>query len=194
MSKKHVYRRGDKVRILRPRVVVRVGYPKQTADYYPEKITRDLVIAEKILEGMSLEDAVKHTTTNGLFKVEYRVTEKLKWTSAFLRAKNDGFGGKERSIHYGTLRNWPNGVWSMNGPFCDPEKFIPFVDKVYAKRVVKTGRYFPPHSYYDSYSGEYDYDPGGLEEMKTHVIITTSYGDFHTDDIEPVKEPNEQAR
>jgi hypothetical protein len=63
-----------------------------------------------------------------------------------------------------------------------------------SKRVVKTGTYYGPSGGYDSYSMEYDYECGGLADMKTHVIIRTHSGDFHTDDIEPVKETDEQTK
>jgi hypothetical protein len=41
---------------------------------------------------------------------------------------------------------------------------------VIAKRVVKTGKY-RPSSEYVSYEGEHEYDGGGLDDMKTHVLL-----------------------
>ena len=38
------------------------------------------------------------------------------------------------------------------------------------KRVVKTGKY-RPSSEYVSYEGEHEYDSGGLDDMKTHVLF-----------------------
>ena len=194
-KRKHVYKIGDKIRILRPRVVERVGYPKTVHDYLPE-VTREMRIAERLLRGISLEDAIKQEASSIFSKANTKVHPKVEWAAAYLRAKDDGFGGRERSIHYSTLSYWPGCRYSQashdNGWTLDTSSFKPIESEVLGKRVVKTGKYFASHSWYDSYTGEYEYEPGGLEDMKTHVIIRTPDGEFHTDDIEPVKETNEQ--
>lgn len=203
--KKHVYRIGDKIRILRPRVVERVGYPKEVFDYLPDESNREVLIAERLLRGISLEEAVRQVDLELDIRSRWgkrsskigTVHPKVAWAAAYLRAKEDGFGGRERSIHFGKLYWWKGARYSSivsddNTPVLDPASFSPFETVVRSKRIVKTGMYYPPSSDYDSYSGEYDYYSGGLENQKTHVIIRTHEGEFHTDDIEPVKETNEQ--
>lgn len=191
--KKHVYRVGDKVRILRPRVVDRIGYPKTVSDYHPEP-SYEMSIAECLLRGLSLKEAIAASKKTVLQKDYDDIDTKVAWLSAYLRAKDDRFGGCERSIHFKDLTYWRGGQYmELYDPDftltkCDPKTFKPFEEIVLSKRVVKTGTYYPPSGGYDSYSMEYDYECGGLENMKTHVIIRTHSGEFHTDDIEPVKE------
>lgn len=196
--KKPVYRKGDTIRILKPRVVVRVGYPKTVADYLPEQ-SREMLVAEYLLEGQTLEHAIALSEVDIAFKLKNLKDPhpKVAWTAAYLRAKGDGFGGNERTIHFEDMTYWHSGQFMrLDDPEltltkCDPKAFKPFVEIVVSKRVVKTGTYYPPSGGYDSYSMEYDYECGGLIDMKTHVIIGTHSGDFHTDDIELVKAYNE---
>lgn len=202
-KRKHVYRIGDKIRILVPRVVERVGYPKEVFNYLPDESNREVLIAERLLRGISLEEAVRQVDLDLDIQSKWgersskigTVHPKVAWTAAYLRAKADGFGGKTRSIHFARLTLWPGCQMS----WCDDppgyggniEKFAPFETVVLRKRVVKTGEYFPPHSGYDSYTGEYDYEAGGLADQKTHVILVTEYGSFVSTDVEPV---NQEAK
>jgi len=197
--KKHVYRVGDRIRILKPRVVARVGYPKTVEDYLPEP-SYEMSIAECLLRGLSLETAISASKKTFLQTDYDEINPKIAWLAAYLRAKDGGFGGTERSIHFKELTYWHGGQYmELYDPDftltkCDPKAFKPFEEIVISKRVVKTGTYYGPSGGFDYYSMEYDYEGGGLSDIKTHVIIQTHSGEFHTDDIEPVKETDEQTK
>jgi hypothetical protein len=72
--------------------------------------------------------------------------------------EKENFGGKDRSIfeqeNY-RLKERPESPWVVT-----------------SRKLVKTGRRFPSKSYYSSYSGEYDYEPGGLDGEKTHCVYS----------------------
>lgn len=194
-KRKHVYRIGDKIRVLVPRVVERVGYPKSVVDYYPE-VSKELCIAEGLLSGLSLDAAVNNAEGLMLFSNRLSiVSSRVISLAGYLRAKRDGFGGKIRSIHFARLTYWPGCqmAWHEDPPGYggNIDKFVPFETVVLNKHVVKTGEYFPPYSGYDSYTGEYDYEAGGLADQKTHVILVTEYGRFVSTDVEPV---NQEAK
>lgn len=161
--KKHVFIEGDRIKVINPIFVVRVGYPKTISDYAekinPENIQR--FIKSEIEEtsyvkapiNPLLEDKKPEsfTYTRDYPAVVWRIQKEM----GYWMAKKDGFGGRERTLHTVVL----------------PE----YKDKIYTilnKRVVKTGTYYGPCGGYDSYSGEYDYDPGGLENMKTHILLS----------------------
>ena len=41
--------------------------------------------------------------------------------------------------------------------------------------IRKTGIYFSPGGGYDNWTGEYDFEPGGLEKEKTHKILELNH-------------------
>lgn len=199
MSKKHVYRIGDKVWINVPRKVERVGYPKSVYDYLPKDGDKNLYYAQMLLQGQDLKD-VMLLQENGLKNVasifdslnNHKVNYKVQKLAAYLRARADGFGGKKRSIHFLPLDYWPGCQYATFSPSSekklsvDIEKFTPFQTTIRSKRVVRTGTYFPP---YAAQLWDYDNDslPGGLSDAKSHVIVNTDFGEFVTDDISPVE-------
>lgn len=184
MTRKIVYRVGDDIEIINPKPIQRVGYPKSWHDYFDDEDNEGLIIAQEILENpQSWRQILKNHIPSDSSRWRSQLKEpyhKVSSLSAYLQAKKDGFGGKERSIHYYNhnehyplyFYNDGNGV------------FKPIKTTVLNKRVVKTGTYYPPRypRYYDD-----EYEPGGLTDIKTHVIVTTQYGNFHTDDIRHCK-------
>lgn len=68
---------------------------------------------------------------------------------AYARLRSRGFGGRERKIY------------TKENSSIDGKEFT-----VVRKKVVKTGRYYSPSGY-----GE-DWEPGGLCDCKTHVIVS----------------------
>jgi hypothetical protein len=73
-----------------------------------------------------------------------------------LQAKR--YGGTTRSIH----------------TYEKPELFgLELV--VMSKRVCKTGEYFAPSSWRGDFTGEYDCEPGGLGDCKTHILLELDY-------------------
>ncbi|PWC98013.1 hypothetical protein [Azospirillum sp. TSO5] len=87
-----------------------------------------------------------------------------------LRSKR--FGGHERSIHLTEPRDHLGGL----------------VTTVADKAVVVTGSYFPPSGYYD------DYDPGGLDGAKSHVILTLRAYDDDPADLDRIRSADSRIR
>lgn len=139
-SRKNIIRVDDRVRIIRPVVVVRVGYPKAVSDYRNQ--------AEKVFG--PLLDA---NDFGG------RIREKVLREVAYGLARQDGFGGRQRTLH---TKEIPD---ILGQEFC-----------VTGIRTVKTGTYYPPTGGRGGYYGdEWDYEPGGLSDEKTHRLVTGWY-------------------
>ena len=145
-------RLGDVVRIREAFFVTRVGYPKCLDDYAEEveALVGDELTALVVKVG-------KRTGSFDFTKVDTNVRNDMKRRLAYLMAKRNGFGGSERTLH---------------------EKAIPehegLTARVVSVRSVQTGTYFGPSGGYSSWSGEYDYEPGGLYNMKTVRLVTIS--------------------
>lgn len=84
---------------------------------------------------------------------------------AMRRVKERGFGGNERSIHYIDESEDALYYKYLGAGIMYPKKVV-------GKRVAKTGTYFPPTNGGYDHDGYYDGDPGGLSDMKTHIILT----------------------
>ena len=76
----------------------------------------------------------------------------------YLKMKSNRFGGRTRSIHTKSASDIKGRTFYVTGI-----------------KFVKTGEYFSPSGGYN-YEGEFDYDPGGLTNEKTHKILEFSYG------------------
>lgn len=169
MAKRHVYREGDCVRILRgDRMIHRVGYA----------ITPDTV-RDEVAASQGFKDALVALGMDP--HREGRAYRRLLSAACYAEVERRGFGGRERSIHYkevvpyGELHTHDQ-MWDVSGREA----------RVEGKYVVRTGKHYPPCSW-TSYEGEHDYEPGGLEDAKSHVILRTTYGDFEACDVELVR-------
>lgn len=147
---------GDKVRVLRPRYIRRIGYPL---------IWYDLV--DEVEKDPRVGDALRALGYTGK-----KVPRDFQVAVAKLRVQERGFGGRVRSIHHEEP-----GVFGH---------FAGVTSEVYAKRLAKTGVYFPPRSGVSHYDGEQWYEPGGLDECKTHIILTIDGGEIEACDVELV--------
>jgi len=157
MSKrKDIIRVGDRVKIVVPDVVVRVGYPLTKAAMM-EKQTPEQI---KAIEDMFLAFGVKsYPDKDGDFlkvtmtdSVADRLLQRIRYTMAGIQLRQEGWGGKERRIHTHTIKELKGKLATVD-----------------AKRVVKTGDYHHGYSGCD-YWGEYDYEPSYLSNEKTHVL------------------------
>lgn len=150
-----VIRVGDVVRILNDRPIERIGYPKAVKDYY-EDIEKeaggqlDLLIT--LAEGLK-EDGVRYYEPSHQSK---GVRKLIIHNLAYLRAKRDGFGGRQKQIFWG-----------------EPRKREGRLARVVSVCMKQTGEYYAPYSSY-SYYGEYDYEPGGLAKCQQHKILGLS--------------------
>lgn len=167
-TNKHIYREGDRVRIINPRFVKRVGYPLVWTD-----------LVEEFEDNPNFEQALKLL---GIIGPEHKVINSdSRWVREFIRGcamtavRARGFGGNERKIFY---RDDDLGL--SFGAFGDTVSVI-------SKRIVKTGAYYPPSGGTDYY-GECTYEPGGLDNCKTHILLSTIYGEIESIDVELVTE------
>lgn len=174
MSKKRldpsVIRPDDVVRIVNPVIVNRVGYPKQVSDFYDEAIQKlsdaKLIHPARHTFASSSLDRPRYETVNDRFfnfnKIDRNVIDAL----AYSLWKENRCGGPERTLH------------TQEFPEFKGQTF-----RVTEKKVVKTGEYFAPSSYRSGYFGsyEYDYEPGGLANEKTHVLLYGTVGERVSD-------------
>jgi len=160
MARKHVYRVGDMIRIIEPKFVERVGYPQVWTDLFTEYRQHP-----KLSEAMEL-----------LGIVNPRGRAQREFAEGAARAANRmaGFGGRERTIHHFTYVSY-----DYRGEEC----------AVLAKRVVRTGVYYPPSGgqTWTDIGYEYDYENGGLDGAKSHVLLLTTYGEIEARNVEPVE-------
>jgi hypothetical protein len=84
---------------------------------------------------------------------------------AAYRLEQQNYGGNIRSIV------------EKDGPFEVGQLVL-----VTGKRLVITGKRFPPRSYRAAYDGEYKYEPGGLDDEQTHCVYSVEAG-FHKSKI-----------
>lgn len=145
-------RPGDTVKIIDPRFVTRVGYPLCADDLMAE--------AEAIL----VEKGIVPSFNRNNWSQDRRRDEQAvirKYAVLLLRKK--GWGGDDRALFF------------VNKPEYQGLELV--VDH---KRVTKTGKRFGPRSYrYNSAYGEdYDYESGGLENEKTHILLSVSYNGY----------------
>lgn len=145
-----IIREGDRVRVVVPKICVRVGYPKQVSDY--------LEAARAKYAKLLREDMKDHLVEKALHQIAYGM------------AKKDGFGGPERTLH---LKDEP-GIAG--------KEFT-----VWGIRTVQTGTYYPPNSWqgWTDSGYDYDYEPGGLADQKSHRLATgCGWLQFTTDMME----------
>lgn len=179
--KKDVIRVGDTVRVLRPRWVKRVGYPLVWTD-----------LAEEVRQDPRTRQALEllgiYQPQPGVWRVEEKLPHEFVRAVAMLLVEQRGFGGSERAVHYYPLGNEgedPLDILVAGG--VPHHGHVGRVFEVTGKRRVKTGTRFPAHSWRSGPDYEYDYSPGGLENCKTHVLLTTWAGEIEVCDVEKVK-------
>lgn len=148
--KKIVYHIGDKVKIINPLFIQRVGYVWDKKYVIKNVITPE---QKQALEEFLIKCGfVSGTSGGGLFSYAYEeIMERL----AYWVLRKEGFGGKERSIHT-KLRETAR------------EKIATIIKK----RVVKTGKYTEGRT-----TGweEPEYNPPYLSNEKSHVLLTLDY-------------------
>ena len=157
MRKDSVIRAGDLVRVINPIRVVRVGYPRTVKDYLPEIQAR--YKAEL--------DTVFRSYRKSGYRAS-RIRERLELDLAYLEAKGDGFGGRQRSLH-------TREELSLRGQDL----------RVEAVRTVVTGTYYPATSCPDRYYGGEDHEPGGLASAVHHRLAA-----LEDCRLRPVEEPS----
>lgn len=158
MTKKPIYRPGDRVVIMQPQVFIRCGYPfdivAETGRILNE---HEQDIWELIGKIDPSEKPRRIFTENDMRAVASRL--------ARIVAMRRGYDGNERRIY----TRFEADILGKEGT-------------VYSKRVVKTGNRYGPSSGQD-YNGDWYGDPGGLSDEKTHIILQV-YGPMTMFEIE----------
>jgi hypothetical protein len=143
MSKRRWPTIGDKVKILRPEIFIRCGYPIDLL------IERESIFQE---HGKKIEDFIRSLFgTNHKFNIDHTTME-IARALAYYQAKTTGFGGKERKIYTETMEHLQDSVMYVIG-----------------RRTVKTGIY-QPASHTTSWDGD-DWEAPYLANEETHVIL-----------------------
>jgi hypothetical protein len=161
-----VIRIQDKVRIVSPQFFVRCGYPLSKALVKANHITSEQ--KEAIYDLLKKFDISTPRITGDLFawskeaEKRWGPYDKILDILAEVVLVRESFGGKERQVFSEEVPNF-KGVLA----------------RVIGKRTVKTGRYYSPAGGYDYWSGMYESEPGGLANMKTHVILECSFCDYN---------------
>lgn len=154
--KKEIFRVGDYVTIIEPKFVKRIGYPIHPSDFY-EVLKRDPNVVEALkLIGISPE--YEDESSRGIFdlRTSLNVPKELVKAIAFIKTRQQGFGGNTRSLHY-----VDDDFSKLNGE----------IFSVLGKKVVKTGVRVPPWGGYCSRTDESEYEPGYLADEKTHILL-----------------------
>lgn len=160
MSKPDIIRAGDVVRVVDPRIVLRVGYPKSPANYLADICEKH----EAALREIFGYKAARPTLAESLKapSIEDRVAnmpgplQRVLHDLAYLACKREGFGGKERRVHLSEpMPDWAGAEF-----------------KVAWVRSAVEGDYFPPSRSYDHWSGAREDEPGGLENQRVRRLAT----------------------
>ena len=153
---KRIIRAGDYVRIKQANMFIRCGYSYSFGIALEEVQQKYKDAIQQFLKQFDMEDKPHlgiEITRKGKRYYGY-AHEKIERALAYALVQKKNFGGNVKAI------------------YCEhhPELTGELV-QVIEKRVVRTGTYYPPSGGYDSYSGEYDWEPGGLDNMDTHKIL-----------------------
>lgn len=162
-----VIRIGDTIKILdASKFIHRVGYPLIWTDFYDE-----------MYENTRIQEIAEELGCQG------KAFSALCKAAAMGKVEQEKFGGNERKIIYEENPGWCHESYYKN------RKFV-----VTSKKIAKTGIRFAPCSWTDSYSGEYNYESGGLGDEKTHILLQIEHHKWiesiHVEKvIELIKEP-----
>lgn len=161
-KKEDIIRIGDKVKIINPRIIDRVGYPTSVEDIIRNEFTKEDAdkVDELITHLSGLKPLNPYDKTWYYTKREYLFNYIIR-ECAYIRLKRKGFGGNERSIHYKEI--------------ADELIHLEFV--VVDKKLHKTGKRIAGSPAY--FNGSYDMDAEGptFKEEATHIILTVEWQD-----------------
>jgi hypothetical protein len=168
-KKKDIIRVGDRVKILRPLFIYRWGYDNNFSDVYDEVMKK---YQPQIWEFLSSINGLEGRKTGLVRLSEFpkRYISRMASAIAYNIVGSRISDGAVRKLFYITDEDKGPLHW-LNYDF--PAGSIKEVREI---KIVKTGRYFSPCSS-QSYEGEYDWEPGGLYEEKTHKLLRVGYTD-----------------
>ena len=153
-----IIRIGDRVRIINPEVITRIGYPMSFGEACEEveKLHKNKIInfLKEIYPDIKIDIKLLFEDFITCEYQKLKSYKKIIYALAYEHMQNRGFGGNKRELHIEYRRD-------LLGEFAN----------VYNTFIRKTGIYYPPSGGYDSWNNEYDYNPGGLDKIKTHKIL-----------------------
>ena len=163
-TRKQVIRVGDLVQIVKPEMFIRCGYPltvrEVKASFYEKGEPKEDDRYQKIMDlfksaGVRFNSDMFSTSSHALRKKSInKIIDALAYE--IVRAK--GFGGDERKLYTKDVPALAGNVY-----------------RVCHKKVCVTGTYFPAVMNEDYWAGQDDYEPAGLSDTKTHVILYLDY-------------------
>jgi hypothetical protein len=159
-----IIRVKDNVKIINPEIIIRVGYPMSFDDACREV---DKLYRQEILEFLNKTIYKQEPTISGSLletceiKMDFvkpGMYMKIIKALAYNYIQMKSFGGREKKIYAEYRQELLGMTLSVENIF-----------------IRKTGIYFASSGGYDHYSGEYDFEPGGLDKIKTHKILELNY-------------------
>lgn len=170
-KKKTVFHVGDKIRVLRPKFIERVGYPLVWTQLMAEvKNDPRTLKAWKVLHNRPItqESTLQEICAFAGGAFQESMSQEFLRAVAMLRVQERGFGGADRKIIY--YQKSPIGsLWQDT------------IFTILSKRTAKTGKYYSPSG------DDEDFESGGLDECKTHILLNTAAGWIEEIDVELVK-------
>lgn len=165
-KKKDIIRVGDKVKILRPLFIYRWGYDNNLKDVAEEVLSKYKPQMREFVRTILNLEGKKGTSMGDADYPYYRLASALAYEIVGSRMSQ----GAIRKLFYITDEDRGPMHW-LNHDF--PAGSIKEVREI---KIVKTGRYFSSCSS-QNYEGEYDWEPGGLSDEKTHKLLRVGYTD-----------------
>ena len=163
MPKQPKYARiGEQVRLVTVKRFIRCGYPLDrdvVKNKFAEEIYNFGTKAAKAILGITDEKFVEHITLgrHGDSRLEDAIVSYI--------LDREHFGGKDRTIyeeeHDEHLPPWTPITSGAVGT-------------IVSKKIVFTGKYHPPSGGY-TYDGEFDWEPGYIDNPKAHCVYTLDF-------------------
>jgi hypothetical protein len=146
-----IIRVGDFVKVIDPRFVTRVGYPLGVSDF--------LSVAEQTLVNAGILSASRPL----LRKASQEDTKLIGDLARYLLVKAK-WGGNKRSLHFKTEPLMAGKVF-----------------EIVQKTTAQTGERYGPQAWqgWTDAGYDYEYEPGGLSNRKTHVILRLNQVPVH---------------
>lgn len=189
-SKHKIIRVGDYVKIITSKFIKRVGYPLIWTDLIDEveKDPRTLAAWDLLTRPQACE-VPANNDLRIVFKSSNHIPFEFIKAVAKERVREMGFGGRERQLIY--KKTMTQGVDTVFGKLWIPtEDAAPDctdqVMQVCGKKLAKTGTYYGPVGA-GSFNDDYDYEPGGLDNCKTHILLETNTGWIEACNVELIK-------
>jgi hypothetical protein len=158
--KERALKEGDYIKIINPVLVNRFGYPLNTRiiknQFTPEQRKQVENFFRTFVTGAPplnpTEDIIPLNQIDFAYDYKPDGLGQVFHGLAYGMLKAKGHGGNERKLYTQEFPELKDGI-----------------ARIIERKVVKTGKRVPGSGGYD-YWGEYDYEPGYLEDEQTHVL------------------------